>query len=195
MLPPNRCGKHTAPLAVERSPDSPARSRCERKISCTKIRPTAVRARGSRASSRRSSNGTESTHCRNGTSGITSSVKCAAVPHMRRALQDGHTPRFLHDSATSRSLPHERQRARKKPCAKIPHFKYSRSSRSTYCGRARFVRLARFCEKRFEVLSDNLVEWCSLGLVPLVAFRRDWRWPLARSVRSHQGTISERRAT
>ena len=53
-------------------------------------------------------------NCRNGTSGITSSVKCAAVPHMRRALQDGHTPRFLNDNATSKSFQHERQCARKK---------------------------------------------------------------------------------
>jgi len=57
------------------------------------------------------------------------------------------------------------------------------------------VRLAGFCEKRLEVLSDNLVERRGLGLVPLVAFGRRWRWPLARAVRSHQRTISEARAT
>src|SRR5450432_4290831 len=57
------------------------------------------------------------------------------------------------------------------------------------------VRLVRFCEKRLEVLSDNLVEWRSLGLVPLVAFGRGWRWSLARPVRSHQRTISEPCAT
>src|SRR5450755_4498366 len=56
------------------------------------------------------------------------------------------------------------------------------------------VRLARFCEKRLKVLSDDLVEWRSLGLVPLVAFGRGWRWSLARPVRSHQRTISEPRA-
>jgi len=57
------------------------------------------------------------------------------------------------------------------------------------------VRLAGFCEKRFEVLSDNLVEWRSLGLVPLVAFERGWRWSMARSVRSQQRTMSESCAT
>ncbi len=57
------------------------------------------------------------------------------------------------------------------------------------------VRLAHLCEKRLEVLGDNLVEWCILGFAPLVAFRRDWRCPLARSVRSHQRTISVRRTT
>jgi hypothetical protein len=40
-----------------------------------------------------SSNGTLSTHWRSGMLGITRSVKCAAVPHMRRALHEGHTPR------------------------------------------------------------------------------------------------------
>jgi hypothetical protein len=42
---------------------------------------------------------------------------------MAEPAQRVHTPRFLHDSATSKSLSPERQRARKKPCAKIPHFK------------------------------------------------------------------------
>ena len=39
------------------------------------------------------------------------------------------------------------------------------------------------------------LEWRSLGLVPLVAFGCGWRWSMARSVRSHQRTISEPCAT
>src|SRR5450432_252462 len=158
MLPPNRCGKHTAPLAVERSSDRRARSRCERKISCTKMRPTAVRARGSRASSRRSSNGTERTHCRSGTSGTTWSAKWAAVPHMRRALQDGHTPRFLHDSAISKSLPHVRHRSQK-AVRQDPALQVLAQLALDVLRQGTLVRLARFCEKRLEVLGDNLVEW------------------------------------
>ena len=90
---------------------------------------------------------------------------------MRRALQDGHTPRFLHDSATSKSLPHERQRARKKPCAKIPHFKYSRSSLDVLRQGA-LVLLPGFCEKRLKVLGDDPVERRGFGFVPLVVFGR-----------------------
>ena len=36
-----------------------------------------------------------------GTSGRTRSVKCAAALHIRRALQDGHRPRILHEKATT----------------------------------------------------------------------------------------------
>lgn len=36
---------------------------------------------------------------------------------IRRAWQEGHTPRFLHENATSRALPHALQRARRKLCA------------------------------------------------------------------------------
>src|SRR5450432_1599736 len=57
------------------------------------------------------------------------------------------------------------------------------------------VLLPGFCEKRLEVLGDDLVQRRGLGFVLLVAFARDERWPLARRVRSHQATISEPRAT
>ena len=113
---------------------------------------------------------------------------------MRRALQDGHTPRFLHDSATSKSLPHERQRARKKPCAKIPHLKYSRSFSFDVLRQGTLVRLEGFCEKRLEALGDDLVQRRGFRFVQLVAFGRCKRWPLARRVGSHQTTISEPRA-
>ena len=57
------------------------------------------------------------------------------------------------------------------------------------------MRLAGFCEKRLEVLGDDLVERRGFGLVPLVLFGRDKRWPLARRLLSHQNTISEPRAS
>ena len=56
------------------------------------------------------------------------------------------------------------------------------------------MRFAGFCEKRLQVLGDDLVERRGFGFVPLVAFGRDERWPLARRVQSHQATISEPRA-
>ena len=53
---------------------------------------------------------------------------------MRRVLQPAHTPRPLHEYATKKSWPHFSQRARANPCARIPHSKYFRRSRSTYAG-------------------------------------------------------------
>jgi hypothetical protein len=48
-------------------------------------------------------------------------VRKAAVSHMRRALQEGQTPRFLHEKATSSSWPQLLQVARRKPCSSRPH--------------------------------------------------------------------------
>src|SRR5450755_4037077 len=53
------------------------------------------------------------------------------------------------------------------------------------------VRLAGFCEKRLEVLGDDLVQRRRLGLVSLVALGRSERWPLARRVRSHEAAMGE----
>jgi len=50
---------------------------------------------------------------------------------MRRALHEEQTPRRLHEKATTSSQPQLSQRACKKPCAKMPHFKNARSSCST----------------------------------------------------------------
>ncbi len=65
------------------------------------MRPTALNAAALRAKSSRNSKGTLNTHWRMGTSGKTRSVRCAAVLHIRRALQEGQTPRNLHENATS----------------------------------------------------------------------------------------------
>ena len=59
---------------------------------------------------------------------------CAAASTMRRVLQPGHTPRPLHEYATKKSFPHFSHRARAKPCARMPHSKNLRRSRSTYPG-------------------------------------------------------------
>jgi hypothetical protein len=61
----------------------------------------------------RSSNGSESTHCRTGTEGSTRSTRCAAVFAMRRPAQLGQMPRALQENATRRSCrPHRRHGAR-----------------------------------------------------------------------------------
>ena len=59
---------------------------------------------------------------------------CAAVSTMRRVLQPGHTPRPLHEYATKKSWPHFSQHARAGPCARMPHSKNLRRSRSTCPG-------------------------------------------------------------
>ena len=64
----------------------------------------------------------------------TCSTMCAAVSTMRRALQLGHTPRPVREYATQKPRPHISQRARANPCARMPHSKYLRISRSTYAG-------------------------------------------------------------
>ena len=63
--------------------------------------------------------GTESTHCRTGRCGMTSSVRCAATSAMRRALQEGQTPRPLQEKARSRSCPQSVHRSRAKPWARM----------------------------------------------------------------------------
>ncbi len=52
----------------------------------------------------------------------------------RFALQEGHTPRPLHEKATSSSSLQLSQRTRAKPCASTPHSRYRAKSRSTYRG-------------------------------------------------------------
>jgi hypothetical protein len=57
-------------------------------------------------------------------------VSCA-----RRALQEGHTPRDLHEKGTSTSLRHAAQASRAKPWASTPQPRYRLKSRSTKRGR------------------------------------------------------------
>jgi hypothetical protein len=69
-------------------------------ISARKIRARAVTAAGRSARKPRSRLGTEITHCRTGTGGMTRSARCAAVWAMRRPVQDGQTPLPLEENAT-----------------------------------------------------------------------------------------------
>jgi predicted RNase H-like HicB family nuclease len=62
---------------------------------------TSVSASELVASKNRNACGSESTHCRSGRSGNTSSANSAAVSAMRRPPQEGQKPRFLQLNATS----------------------------------------------------------------------------------------------
>ena len=79
----------------------------------------------------------------------------AAVSTMRRVLQPGHTPRPLHEYATKKSWPHFSQRTRANPCARIPHSKYFRCSRSPYTANGSNCRSEGATHKRVEVRSAN----------------------------------------
>jgi len=52
---------------------------------------------------------------------VSNRVRWAAISAMRRVLQDGQTPRPLHENAIRKSWPQSPQRARAKPWAKMPH--------------------------------------------------------------------------
>jgi hypothetical protein len=60
------------------------------------------------------------THCRTGTGGITWSTRWAAVCAMCRPLHEGHTPRRLHEKATTNVCVHCVQTARANPKQKQP---------------------------------------------------------------------------
>src|SRR5215471_12906567 len=83
----------------------------------------------------RKGTGTDTTHWRVGTQGMTCSTRCAAVWAMRRPAQDGQNPRRLQLKGTSNSCLQVSQPSRRKPCARIPHRKYSSNSRCTYAGK------------------------------------------------------------
>jgi hypothetical protein len=74
-----------------------------------KILVRAATALGRSARKQRNSFGTEITHCRTGTGGMTRSTRCAAVCAIRWPLQDGQTPWPLHEKA-ARSVFRDRQR-------------------------------------------------------------------------------------
>ncbi len=116
---PKRCRKETAPgrgrgAAGASSPHEPPaasqRSRSaqsSRSIALRKIRVRAATACGRSARKPLSRFGTEITHCRTGTGGMTRSTRCAAVCAIRRPLQEGQTPRPLREKATTKPCPHE----------------------------------------------------------------------------------------
>lgn len=56
--------------------------------------------------------------------GRTWSLRWAAVSAMRGVLHEGQTPRPLQEKATRKSCSQSAQRARAKPCAKMPQSRY-----------------------------------------------------------------------
>ena len=76
-----------------------------------KILVRAATALGRSARKQRNRFGTEITHCRTGSGGMTRSTRCAAACAIRRPLQDGQTPLPLHEKATTKPCPHDVQRA------------------------------------------------------------------------------------
>ncbi len=101
----------------------PLASRYPRRSSSKNTRDASVSIAGSAASTFRSAYGTLSAHCTR-TSGSTRSHTVVAVWDIRRPPHDGHTPRRLHENATSMSWPHPPQRALPKPWASTPQRKY-----------------------------------------------------------------------
>ncbi len=84
---------------------------------------------------KRSGMGSDSTHWRTGTRGMTWSSRCAAVCDMRRAPHEGQNPRRLQLNATSLSCLQSAQRRRGPPCARMPHSRNASNSSLTNCGR------------------------------------------------------------
>jgi hypothetical protein len=101
--PEGHAGRTTAPGLASRNVDLSAR----RKMPSTPLATSGVWCRNGR-----SRLGTDSTHCRTGRCGNTSSVRWAATSAMRRALHEGQTPRPLQEKARSRSCPQSVQRTR-----------------------------------------------------------------------------------
>ena len=69
--------------------------------------------------------GTETTHWRTGTQGMTCSTRCPAVYAMRRPAHDGQNPRRLQLKGNSNSWWQVSQPSRRKPWARMPHCKES----------------------------------------------------------------------
>jgi len=67
--------------------------------------------------------GTETTHGRVGTQGMTHATRWAAVWAIRRAAHEGQNPRRLQLKGSSSSFGHVSQPRRRKPWARIPHRK------------------------------------------------------------------------
>jgi hypothetical protein len=63
--------------------------------------------------------GSDGTHRRAGTCGLTWSTGCAAVRDIRRTPHEGRNPRCLQLKASSLSCPHSPQRSLRKPSMKL----------------------------------------------------------------------------
>ena len=132
--PPNRWTIATAPPRPSVTPSSRARRRSHPGTARMVTATTARHRSWSQASWYRTRCGTLNTHCRTGTSGKTSSTRCAARSVIRRPPQLGQKPRPLHEHAASRSSPHPAHRNRTNPPARKPHRRNARNSCSTNRG-------------------------------------------------------------
>src|SRR5437867_2933141 len=103
-------------------PDSPASRRQHNPDIIYETEHLAVRSWDA-AIQYRNGIGTETTHWRVGTQGITHSTRWAAVWAMRRAAHDGQNPRRLQLQGSSSSFGHVSQPRRRKPWARMPHCK------------------------------------------------------------------------
>jgi hypothetical protein len=99
---------------------------------------------------------------------MTRSTRCAAVCAIRRPLQEGQTPRPLHEKATTKPCPHDVQRARPNPKQRMPQVRYDRSSRST-CAETGCSTTDRFSSQPSRCSATLLVERRLLRPASLVA--------------------------
>ena len=151
---PKRWISVTAPPCPSSAGSSAASSRWRVITRCTAC-STGVTSCGCAASSTRSGIGSDSTHCRTGTCGMTWSTRCAAVCDMRRAPHEGQNPRRLQLKASSLSWPHSPQRSRRDPCARMPHSRKAsnsslmkRGSSAPVLGRYAKLSIATLCGLR-----------------------------------------------
>ena len=130
-LQPYRSSRGRSCLAAFLSAGASAALQSSLSISSRNIHDSEVIACGRSAKMARSRFGTEITHGRIGTGGITRSARCAAFWAICRPVQDGLTPRPLHENATSKPWPQLEHRARANPKQSNPQVRYRRNSSST----------------------------------------------------------------
>jgi len=117
-MPPSRERADAGVLAAGLKPEAVS---CSRSISSRKIFVSVATAAGRSASMPRNRFGTEITHCRTGTGGMTRSARWAVVWAMCRPLQDGQTPRPLQENATTNPVRHVMETGWAKPKQRSPH--------------------------------------------------------------------------
>ena len=82
---------------------------------------------------------------------------------MRRVVQEGQNPRPLQEKATSISSPHELQRTRAKPLARMPQARYPLELMTTKPGRPAVASLLHLGKKGLQMGADRLVQHRPLG--------------------------------
>ena len=100
-------------------------------------------------------------------------ARSAAVPAIRRLVQDGQNPRVLHENATKRSSAHMSQRTRTKPWHSWPQARnFSNSLDELWIAKAVFrTIIARGVEECCEMVLHDAVEHGVLRLAAGIATR------------------------